>query len=76
MLQGLKWRGYQKIGTYTWWLLYLEREMGQKLNPDEWSDTLTELRQDKVEKYILAIRRIIQKSKGVSCGTDITKAIS
>lgn len=52
-----------------------EREMGKRIDMDEWLATVTELQQDKVGKYIPALVNTFKKMESGGVGFDITIAI-
>lgn len=53
-----------------------EREMGRKINLDEWLYPVTEKQQDKVGRYIPATIKTLKKINSGGSGFDITSAVT
>lgn len=53
-----------------------EREMGRKINIDEWLEPVSEIQQDKVGKYITEIVKSYKKISERMSGFDITSAVT
>ena len=53
-----------------------QKEMGKKINMDQWLYPVTEIQQDKVGKYILAIINSLKKISSGQSGYDISNVLT